>query len=414
MTSLYIRNIGLLATPEGDAPHAGKRQGMLRFARNAAVYCEDGRIVRIWEGEHSAPPAAKIIDAGGALVTPGLCDCHTHLVFGGWRQHEVPLKLRGASYLEILRSGGGILDTVRHTRAASEDALYGRASVFLDGMLRLGVTSAEIKSGYGLDLGTERKQLRVIHRLRQTRTQELVPTFLGAHAVPPEYEGDADGYVETLCESVLPVVMEEQLAEYCDVFCETGVFDVPQSRRILQKAKALGFGLKIHADEIDAIGGAVLAGEMDAVSAEHLIATDEGGMDALAHGGVIAALLPATSFYLNKSYAQARKMIEKEIPVAVASDFNPGSCPSYNLQLCMNLAYLNYRMTPEEILTAVTLNAACAMGRGGLCGTVEPNKRADLVIWNCEDLELLCYRFGSNLAKTVICQGKVICSEKPA
>lgn len=408
MSSLYIRNIGLLATPEGETPHSGKRQGELRLTRDAAVYCENGKIVRIWEGAHQAPAADRVIDAGGALVTPGLCDCHTHLVFGGWRQHEVPLKLRGASYLEILQAGGGIIDTVRRTREASEDALSARAAEFLDGMLRLGVTSAEIKSGYGLDLETERKQLRAAHRQKAKGTQEIVLTFLGAHAVPPEYAGNADGYVDALCNEMLPAIADDGCAEYCDVFCETGVFDVPQSRRVLERAKELGFHLKIHADEIDAIGGAKLAGELHAASAEHLIATDEEGMDALAAGGVVAALLPCTSFYLNKTYARARDMIARGIPVAVASDFNPGSCPSYNLQLCMNLAYLKYRMTPEEVLTAVTLNAACAIGRGGVCGTAEPGKRADFVIWDCADIESLCYRFGSNLAKTVICRGEII------
>lgn len=408
MISLYIKNIGLLATPEGETPHSGGRQAALRLRKNAAVYCEDGKIAQIWDAPHRAPAAAKVVDAGGALMTPGLCDCHTHLVFGGWRQHEVPLKLRGASYLEILQAGGGIIDTVRRTREISEEALYARTAAFLSEMRKLGVTSAEIKSGYGLDLSTERKQLRVAQRLRKTQKQELVLTFLGAHAVPPEYSGDADGYVDALCQDILPMVAEERLAEYCDVFCETGVFNVAQSRRILEKAKTLGFSLKIHADEIDAIGGTELAGALHAVSAEHLIATDEQGMDALARGGVIAALLPATSFYLNKNYARARDMINKDIPVAIASDFNPGSCPSYNLQFCMNLAYLRYRMTPAEILTAVTLNAACAMGRGMLCGSIEKNKRADFVIWDCDDLESLCYRFGSNLAKTVICKGEIV------
>ena len=408
MSTVYLHHIGLLATPEGSAPHAGAAQGTLRLRKNAAVLCDGGRIVRIWEGPHEAPAAAKTVDAGGGLVTPGLCDCHTHLVFGGWRQHEVPLKLRGASYLEILQAGGGILDTVRHTRGASEEELFRRSAGFLDEMLALGVTSAELKSGYGLDLGAELKQLRVIRRLRETRGQELAATFLGAHAVPPEFAGRAEEYLDKLCGRVLPAVAEQGLAEYCDVFCETGVFDAAQSRRVLETARALGLGLKIHADEIDAIGGTALAGELGAASAEHLIAADDGGIAALAAGGVVAALLPATSFYLNKSYARARDMVSAGVPVAVASDFNPGSCPSLNLQLCMNLAYLKYRLTPAEVLTAVTLNAACAMGRGPLCGTVEEGKRADLVVWDAEDLESLCYRFGSNLARTVICKGEIV------
>ena len=408
---LLIKNIGLLATPLGNAPACGNAQGELRLLSGAAIAVQDGVITGVYESGAASKvleDADQILDAQGRLVTPGLVDCHTHLVFGGWRQHEVPLKLRGASYLEILRSGGGILDTVRQTRAMTENALYEKSMGFLDEMLALGVTTVESKSGYGLSLKEELKQLRVNQRLQRTHRTDVVSTFLGAHAVPEEYQGNPDGYVELIVNTMLPLIAQERLAEFCDVFCETGVFSVAQSRAILSEAQKLGLGLKLHADEIDAIGGAVLAGTLRAVSAEHLIATDAAGIQAMAAGGVIADLLPATSFYLGKTYAPAREMITQEIPVAVASDFNPGSCPGLNLQLAMNLAYLRYRMTPEEILTAVTLNAACSLHRGGLIGTVEPGKQADLIVWDCEDLQTIVYRFGSNLVKTVIKKGCIV------
>jgi len=274
----------------------------------------------------------------------------------------------------------------------------------------LGVTATEIKSGYGLDWENERKQLRVIARLNHEPDRDVVPTFLGAHAVPPEYAGRADEYVDFICTAALPAVAREKLARYCDVFCETGAFSVEQSGRILNTARSLGLGLKIHADEIDALGGAELAGALGAASAEHLIATTDAGVDALSAGGVTACLLPQTSLYLNKPFARARDMIGKGVPVAVASDFNPGSCPSLNLQLCANLAYLRYRMTPEEILTAVTLNAACAIGLGGTLGSIEPGKQADLTIWDADGMELLCYRMGSNQVRAVVKKGKLVVS----
>lgn len=408
---LLVKNIGTLQTPAGSFPHGGAAQGENRKLKNAALLLEDG-LIRSIASDGALPEGAgraeTVLDAGGRLVTPGLVDCHTHMVFGGWRQGEVPLKLRGASYLDILAAGGGILDTVRHTRAASEKALFEKSMGFLDEMLSLGVTAVESKSGYGLDRENEWKQLRVNRRLKEAHPVEVVSTFLGAHAVPPEYTGRAEEYVDLLCSQVLPAVAGENLAEFCDVFCETGVFDVSQSRKLLQAAKALGLGLRIHADEIDELGGAALAGELGAVSAEHLIATGERGMDAMAKGGVIADLLPGTSFYLGKTYAPAREMIARGIPVSIASDFNPGSCPSLNLQLCMNLGYLKYRMTPEEVLTAVTINAACSLGRGDRLGTLEPGKQADLVLWNAPDLETLVYRFGGNLAGTVVKKGRVV------
>lgn len=406
---LLIKNIGLLQTPIGNVSLKGEAQAQNVKVKNAAILIDGARIKAVYEdGELPfCDKCVQVLDANGMLATPGWIDCHTHLVFGGWRQHEVPLKLRGASYLEILRAGGGILDTVRHTREAAEDALYEKSRAFLAEMLANGVTTVEGKSGYGLDLEHEIKQLRVMKRLNKTQPVEVVPTFMGAHAIPEEFAGDGDAYIDYLCKDVLPKVKEEGLARFADVFCEDSVFNVKQSRRYLKAAQELGLGAKIHADEIEEIGGAQLAGELRAVSAEHLIATGEQGMAALAQGDVTAVLLPQTSFYLNKTFAQARRMIERGIPVAIASDFNPGSSPSLNLQLAANLGYLKYRMQPSEVLTAVTLNAACAIGLGDRLGTIEAGKQADIVLWDAPDMEMLCYRFGSNLAHTVIKKGEV-------
>ena len=407
---LLIKNIGTLQTPVGSCKHGGEKQGENLKLHDAAILIENGIIRAITEGGilPEGWENAEVIDAGGALVTPGLIDCHTHMVFGGYRQGEIPLKLRGATYLDILRAGGGILDTVGKTRAATEDELYEKTKAFLDEMLTLGVTTAESKSGYGLDLENELKQLRVNKRLQADHKMDLVSTFLGAHAIPEEYKGRADEYIDLLCDVVLPAVKEEGLADFVDVFCEDSVFDVTQSEKMLKAGQALGLRARIHADEIEEIGGAVLSGELGAISAEHLIATGEKGMASMAKGGVIADLLPCTSLYLNKTFAPARRMIELGIPVAIASDFNPGSCPSLNLQLAMSMGYVKYHMTPEEILTAVTINAACSCGLEEKVGTLEVGKQADIVIWNAPDMEMLVYRFGSNLAKTVIKRGEVV------
>ncbi len=435
MYRLLIKNIGVLQTPEGSFSHRGEEQGKNAKLKDAAIYAEDGIIKEITsggklpEGAEAAARAAAagdktsvVIDAGGKLATPGLVDGHTHMVFGGYRQHEVPMKLKGATYLDILRAGGGILDTVRHTREAEEDELFEKSKSFLSEMSSLGVTTVEAKSGYGLDPETEYKMLRVIKKLDRECPQDVVSTFLGPHAVPLEYReaepgGNetpeqftraADRYMDVVINEMLPYVKEHDLADYADVFTEDSVFNYDQSRRYLEKAKELGFGLKVHADEIAVIGGSRLAGELGAASAEHLISIDQDGLDAMAEGGVTAMCLPATSFYLGAGFAPARKMIEMGIPVACATDFNPGSSPTLNLQFVMNLAILKYRLLPEEMLTAVTINPACAIGMGDKVGTLEPGKQADVLIWDAPDLEMLCYRFCSNLVKTVIKKGRVL------
>lgn len=407
---LVVHHIGLLATPAGNVARRGSDQGRIALRSNAYLVAERGKIVAIGNGmvPEELRQGADFLDAGGRLVTPGLVDAHTHLVFGGWREHELSMKRRGVPYLEILAQGGGILSTVRMTREASEESLYDKARLALDQMLRLGVTTCEAKSGYGLDLPTELKQLRVNRRLDQTQPVELISTYLGAHAVPEEYRKDREGYLRLLCREAMPLIAREGLAAFCDVFCETGVFTAAEAEIILRAGLDCGLKPKIHTDEIDAIGGTEVAGRLGAVSAEHLIAATDAGIQALADAGTVAVLLPATSFYLNKPYARARDMIAAGVPVAAASDFNPGSCPSFNLQFVMNLACWQYRMTPEEALTAVTLNAAAAVGRAERLGSLELGKQADLVIWDAPNLDYIFYRFGQNLARTVIKNGAVV------
>lgn len=411
MSTLLIKNIGLLQTAEGSYSHKGQEQGQNLKLKDASIFVADGIIKAIEsEGKLAAKEeeADKVIDAQGKFVTPGLVDGHTHLVFGGYRHNEIPLKLKGASYLDILKAGGGILDTVKKTRQASEEELCQKTGAFLDQMMSLGVTTCEAKSGYGLDLENELKMLRVVRRLDKEGPMDLVSTYMGAHAIPESYKGKSKEFIELLIKEHMPVVKQEGLADFCDIFCEEGVFDVEESRAYLEAARDLGFGLKIHADEIEEMGGSELAGEIQADSAEHLIAIGEKGLASMAKGGTTAMLLPATSFYLGKTFAPARRMIELGIPVATATDFNPGSCPSLNLQFVINLAYLRYRMTPEEILTAVTINPAAACGRADKVGSLEVGKQADIVIWDAPNMEMLCYRFGSNLVSTVIKKGEII------
>lgn len=411
MGTLLIKNIGVLQTPTGSYSHRGEEQGENLKLEAAAILSEDGVIKEI-TSDGALPKGGMeadiIIDAEGKLVTPGLVEGHTHMVFGGYRQNEIPLKLKGATYLDILRAGGGILDTVTKTREATFNELYDKTEGFLDEMMGLGVTTCEGKSGYGLDFETEMKLLKVLKKLDADHPMDVVSTFMGAHAIPPEYKDNPDDFITLLCEEMIPYVAEHKLAEFADVFTEDSVFNYEQSKTYLECAKRHGLKLKIHADEIEAIGGSVLAGEIGAVSAEHLISIDEKGLASMAKSGTTAMCLPGTSFYLGANFAPVRRMIELGIPVAIASDFNPGSCPSLNLQFIMNLGCLKYKMLPEEILTAVTINPACAIGRGDRVGTLEVGKDADMVIWDAPNMEMLCYRFGSNLALQTIKKGIIV------
>lgn len=407
MELLLLTNIGTLMTPLGSGPKSGEAQGELQVLHNAWVLMEDGVIDAVGVGAPPNVPAAAVVDCEGRLVTPGLVDAHTHLIFGGWRQNEMALKLQGMPYLDILARGGGILSTVTATRSAAEEELAEKARLALDEMLFFGTTTVEGKSGYGLSLEEELKQLRALRALNDSHPLDVVSTFMGAHAVPREYQEDREAYIRLICEEMIPAVAAEKLARFCDVFCETGVFTAEESRRILEAGKSHGLTPKIHADEIDPIGGSQLAGEIGAISAEHLIVCPPEGIASMARGGTVACLLPATSLYLGAPFAPARDMVSAGVPVAMASDFNPGSCPCLNMQLVMNLGCLRYRLTPEEVLTAVTLNAAAAIGMADTVGSVEPGKLGDLVIWEAQDLNYICYRMGSNLVRSVIKRGRV-------
>jgi imidazolonepropionase len=311
-----------------------------------------------------------------------------------------------------LAQGGGILSTVRATRAATEQELFKKAKKSLDRMLLFGATTVEAKSGYGLSVEEELKQLRVVKKLDQCHPVDLVPTFMGAHAVPEEYRGRSAEYVELVIREMLPEVKRQGLAEFCDVFCEHGVFSVKESRRILTAAREWGFGLKLHADEIEPMGGAQLAGELGCISAEHLLAATDEGLTAMRRAGVVAVCLPATSFNLGlKTHARARTMIEMGVPVALSTDYNPGSSPTESLQLVMTLGCLNLGMTPEEVMTAMTINAAHAIGRADTIGSLEVGKQADLVIFDAPNLAYLPYHFGVNHVNAVIKKGRVVVSE---
>ena len=408
MKRMLIHHIGMLATPRGSAAHSGEAQGRIEILKDAWVLIEDGVIASVGTGALPDADGAERIDAGGNLVTPGLVDAHTHLIFGGWRQNELGLKLHGASYLDIQNAGGGIQSTTNATRTATEEELAAKAEKALDEMLRFGTTTCEAKSGYGLATEHELKELRVIRDLNERHPIDLVATFMGAHLVPAEYKQDREAYVRLVCEEMLPKVKEQGVAEFCDVFCEADTFTAEESRRILEAGLKHGLRPKIHADEIEAIGGSVLAGEIGAISAEHLIVCPPEGIASMAKGGVIACLLPATSFNLGAVFAPARDMVNAGVPVAMATDFNPGSCPCLNMQFVINLGCLKYKLTPEEVLTAVTLNGAAAINRADKVGTLEAGKQGDLVIWDAPDLDYICYRVGSNLVKTVIKNGTVL------
>ena len=403
MTKKLIKNIGVLATPSGSKAKACSDQGKINQLEHAWLLWEDDKIIDLGQG---APPSAdQELDANGHLVTPGLVDPHTHLVFGGWREHELAMKLKGVPYLDILAAGGGILSTVRSTRAASKEQLISKTLPVLERMLALGVTTCEAKSGYGLALEHEIKMLEAVKELGSLQPIELVSTFMAAHALPEDYKADREAYLDLVINTMIPQVAEKGLAEYCDVFCETGVFTADESRRVLLAGQQAGLASKCHSDEIDPIGGTEMAGSIGAVSCEHLIACTPSGIQAMAQGGVIACCLPSTSFYLNAGFAPARDMISAGVPVAFGSDFNPGSCPVHSLQIAMNIGCYKYRMTPEESLTAVTLNAASAIGRAELVGTIEPGKQADFLIWDAPNLDYIFYRFGDNLVKSVFKKG---------
>ena len=357
------------------------------------------------------------LDARGGTVTPGLVDPHTHLLFAGSREDELELRQRGAGYIEILAAGGGILSTVAATRAASAEALHAHGRRWLDEMLGHGTTTIEAKSGYGLDLATELRLLAVAHELGKAGPIEIVPTFLGAHAVPPEYRSRPDGaeaYVRSIIDEQLPGVAAQGRARFCDVFCEEGAFTADASRRILLAASGFGLLSRLHADELVPSGGAELAAEIGAVSADHLAAPSEAGITALAEAAaegraVVATLLPATTWFLMKDHhAPARRFIERGIPVAIGTDFNPGTSPTASMPLAMTVACLSLGLSPDEALVAATINAAHAIGLGDEIGSLEGGKAADFVIWNVPTSRQIPYWPAADLVRTVVKRGRVV------
>lgn len=413
---LILKNIGKLVTMQGSSSFRVKEEmNKINIIENAYIAVKNGKILAIGVGDefgNLCGEDTKIHDAEGLLVTPGLIDSHTHLIHGGSRENEFSMKLNGVPYIEILNNGGGILSTVKATKEVSEEALYKKAKKSLDRMLEFGVTTVEEKSGYGLELNTEIKQLEVARALDKNHPVDLVHTFLGAHAVPEEYKENHKAYIDILVDVMMPKIKDMGLAEFCDVFCEKGVFTIEESEYILQKAKEIGYKLKIHADEIESLGGAELAAKLGCVSADHLMAASDEGIKMMAENNVVANILPATSFNLNKNYADCRKMIDMGAIVSLSSDYNPGSCPSENLQLVMQLGCLHLKMTPNEVLTAVTINAAYAIDRADKIGSIEVGKNADFVVFDARNVEYLMYHFGINHTKKVYKNGNLVVDNK--
>ncbi|MDU2163065.1 imidazolonepropionase [Intestinibacter bartlettii] len=413
---LILKNIGKLVTMQGSSSFRVKEEmNKINIIENAYIAVKNGKILAIGVGDefgNLCGDDTKIHDAEGLLVTPGLIDSHTHLIHGGSRENEFSMKLNGVPYIEILNNGGGILSTVKATKEASEEELYKKAKKSLDRMLEFGVTTVEEKSGYGLELNTEIKQLEVARVLDKNHPVDLVHTFLGAHAVPEEYKENHKAYIDILVDVMMPKIKDMGLAEFCDVFCEEGVFTIEESEYILQKAKEMGYKLKIHADEIESLGGAELAAKLGCVSADHLMAASDEGIKMMAENNVVANILPATSFNLNKNYADCRKMIDMGAIVSLSSDYNPGSCPSENLQLVMQLGCLHLKMTPNEVLTAVTINAAYAIDRADKIGSIEVGKNADFVVFDALNVEYLMYHFGINHTKKVYKNGNLVVDNK--
>jgi imidazolonepropionase len=398
-----LRNISQLATCPADA--AQQDAGLIT---DAALVFEDNRIV--WVGAEQLLPERyaedETVDCGGRLVIPGLIDCHTHLCFGGWRGDEFEMRLQGNSYQEIAAKGGGIRSTVAATRETSAQALSEKALLALKGMLELGVTTVECKSGYGLEQESELKQLQIYRQLDATQPIELVSTFLGAHMVPDEYKQRRGEYVRLLCDELIPIVSEQGLAQFCDVFVEQGAFSLAEAREILETAAEAGLGLKVHADQLSAGGGAQLAADLGAVSAEHLEYADQQGIEALANAGTVAVSLPLASLYLREAYMPAREMLQAGVRVAIATDFNPGSAPSYHLPLAMTLACLNQQMTPQEALMGATTIAARAIAAERRIGSLLPGYEADIAVFDTPSLNQWLYHFRANACCAVVKSGR--------
>ncbi len=414
--ALFIRNASQLVTLQGssDAPLVKEAMSELGIIENGSVWIENGIIQAVGEDREILAKyearlgEAEVVDASGKLVTPGLVDPHTHVVFAGSRENEFNMRLQGATYMEIMNSGGGIHATTRRTQSATHEELFQESFDRLNQFLRHGVTTVEAKSGYGMDWVTERKQLEVAKELNEKHAIDLVPTFMGAHAVPKEYKEDPEAFVELLIEEMLPKVAELGLAEFNDVFCEHGVFTPEQSKKILEAGRGYGLIPKIHADEIEPYEGAELAAEVGAISADHLLKASEKGMKAMAEKGVVGVLLPGTAYFLMAESANGRKMVDLGVPVALSTDCNPGSSPTVSLPFIMNLGCLKMGMTPAEVITATTINAAHAINRGKEIGSLEVGKKGDVTIFNVPNYMKLQYLYGVNHTDTVVKKGQIV------
>jgi imidazolonepropionase len=410
--NLIIKNAAELVTCSGFGAKAGREMQDLHVIPNGAVIIKDGIIAaagssaEVLEGFDQS--GYTVIEAGNRAVLPGFVDSHTHFVFGGYRADEFSWRLRGDSYMDIMQRGGGIISTVAATRAASKEQLVESGLRRLDSMLAFGVTTAEGKSGYGLDRDTEIKQLEAMAQIDATHPVDVVRTFLGAHAVPAEYRERGDEFIDFLIHEVLPEVAERKLAEFCDIFCEKNVFSLEQSRRLLRKAGEYGMKAKIHADEIVRFGGAELAAELGAVSADHLLQASDEGIRDMARSGVICTLLPATAFSLKEPYARGRFMIDNGCAVALASDLNPGSCFTESIPLIVALSTLYMGITPEETITALTINGAAALGRAKTIGSIDVGKQGDLVIHEFPSYRFIPYHIAVSTVEQVIKNGTVV------
>jgi imidazolonepropionase len=413
---LIIEGAAELLTLRGNSarPRRGEEMRELGIIRQGALAARRGKIV--WVGTTadlltSVRPMAfsKLIDAYGKTVMPGLVDPHTHLVFAGSRENEFAMRIQGKTYQEIAAAGGGINATVAATRKVSKAELKVEARKALDRMLALGTTTVEAKSGYGLELETELKMLEVIRDLNEEGPMTVIPTFMGAHEIPPEFRQNAEAYVDLVISRMIPEVAARKLARFCDVFCEAGVFSVEQSERIFRAAASVGLEARVHADELADLGGAAMAARMKARTADHLLFVSDDGIRQMAAAGVIAVLLPGTAYFLHmQRYARARDMIAAGVPVALATDFNPGSCMTESLPLILNLACTQMRMLPAETIAAATINAAWAIGEEDCAGSLDVGKQADILILDAPSHEHLCYHFGVNLVETVVKNGKVV------
>ncbi|WP_326910013.1 imidazolonepropionase [Sedimentibacter sp. MB31-C6] len=415
MSKLIIKNASELVTCKGNGPKHGKDMSNIELINNGCVVIEDDIIVDVGKTDDILKnynlKDYKVIDASNKAVLPGFIDSHTHLIFGGYRADEFSWRLRGDSYMSIMERGGGITSTVRATRDTSLEELIEVGKKRLDKVIAMGVTTIEGKSGYGLDYETEIRQLEAMKKLDEVHSVDIVPTFLGPHSVLPEYKGKEDEFIDFMINDVLSRVSEKKLAKFADIFCEKNVFSVEQSRKFLKSAKEAGLDLKIHADEMVQLGGTELAVELSCTSADHLLQASDEGIKKLAKSNTIATLLPGTAFSLKEEYARGRYMIDSGCAVALATDFNPGSCFTNSIPLIIALAALHMNMSIEEIITALTINAAAAVGMNDKIGSIEKGKKADIIILEYPSIHFLPYHIAVNIVETVIKNGKIIRGE---